>query len=106
MKKYTQEELNKVLWESANSSRSSVDGGIYKDYALTVLFFKYLSDLNKKQYEMYKKRFGDDEKRIEEKMKLDRFYLPPKSSFDYVYSKIEEDNIGDEINKTLHQPKE
>jgi len=102
-KKYTQEELNKILWDSANSSRSSVDGGIYKDYALTILFFKYLSDLNKKQHEVYAKRFGEDTKRIEEKMKLDRFYLPPKSSFDYIYSKIEEDNIGDEINKALHR---
>ena len=43
------------------------------------------------------------EKRIEEKMKLDRFYLPPNSSFDYIYSKIEEDNIGEEINKALHR---
>lgn len=101
--KITQEELNKVLWEAADSSRVQVDAGVYKDYALTMLFFKYLSDLNKKQYAEYKKRFGDDEKRIEEKMKLDRFYLPPKSSFDYIYSKIEEDNIGDEINKALRR---
>lgn len=102
-KKYSQEELNKTLWAAADSSRSSVDGGVYKDYALTVLFFKYLSDLNKKRHAEYKARFGSDEKRIEEKMKLDRFYLPPKASFDYIYGKIEEDNIGDEINKALHR---
>mgnify|MGYP005838484991 CR=1 FL=1 len=101
-KKYTQEDLNKVLWSAADSSRASVDAGVYKDYALTMLFLKYLSDKNKKQYEIYKKRFGDNEKRIEEKMKIDRFYLPPKSSFDYIYSKIEEDNIGEEINKVLY----
>lgn len=101
--KITQDELNKVLWAAADSSRSSVDAGVYKDYALTMLFFKYLSDLNKKRHEEYKERFGVDEKRIEEKMKLDRFYLPPKSSFDYIYSKIEEDNIGDEINKALRR---
>lgn len=102
-KKFTQEDLNKTLWSAADSSRSSVDAGVYKDYALTMLFFKYLSDLNKKQYGLYKERFGSDEKRIEEKMKLDRFYLPPKSSFDYIYEKIEEDNIGEEINKALHR---
>ncbi len=103
IKKYSQEELNKTLWAAADSSRSSVDGGVYKDYALTMLFFKYLSDLNKKRHAEYKARFGADEKRIEEKMKLDRFYLPPKSSFDYIYSKIEEDNIGEEVNKVLHR---
>ncbi len=102
-KKYTQEDLNKTLWSAADSSRSSVDGGVYKDYALTMLFLKYISDLNKKRHDEYKERFGSDEKRIEEKMKLDRFYLLPKSSFDYLYSKIEEDNIGEEINKALHR---
>ncbi|MCB9810679.1 MAG: type I restriction-modification system subunit M [Candidatus Nomurabacteria bacterium] len=102
-KKFTQEELNKVLWSAADSSRSQLAAETYKDYALPMLFFKYLSDQNKKKYQEYKERFGDDEKRIEEKMKLDRFYLPPKSSFDYIYSKIEEDNIGDEINKALHR---
>lgn len=101
--KITQDELNKTLWAAADSSRSSVDGGVYKDYALTMLFLKYLSDLNAKRYAEYKERFGDDEKRIEEKMKLDRFYLPPKSSFGYLYQKIEEDNIGEEINKVLHR---
>jgi type I restriction enzyme M protein len=100
-KKYTQEDLNKILWESADSSRTQVDAGIYKDYVLSMLFFKYLSDLSKKRYNEYKERFGDDKKRIEEKMKLDRFYLPPKASFDYIYSILEQDNIGEEINKTL-----
>lgn len=102
-KKFTQEDLNSILWDAAGSARSHVDAGIYKDYALAMLFFKYLSDLSKKKHNEYKERFGDDEKRIEEKMKLDRFYLPPKASFDYIYKKIEEDNIGEEINKALHR---
>ena len=103
IKKYTQEDLNNVLWKAADSSRSSVDAGVYKDYVLAMLFFKYLSDLSKKQHEKYKKRFGEDEKRIAEKMKVDRFYLPPKTSFDYIYSIHEQDNIGEEINKVLHK---
>lgn len=102
-KKYTQEDLNKILWEAADSSRTQVDAGIYKDYVLAMLFFKYLSDLSQKKYNEYKERFGDDKKRIEEKMKLDRFYLPPKSSFDYIYSILEQDNIGEEINKVLER---
>lgn len=102
-KKYSKEELNKVLWSAADSSRSSVDAGVYKDYALAMLFFKYLSDLYKKRYEEYKERFDGDKKRIEEKLQMDRFYLPANSSFDYIYSKIEEDNIGEELNKALHR---
>jgi type I restriction enzyme M protein len=103
IKKYSQEELNKILWSSADSSRSSLAADDYMKYVLPMLFFKYLSDLSKKRRKEYVDRFGKDEKRIEEKMRLDRFYLPPKSSFDYIYSIIEQDNIGEEINKVLHK---
>lgn len=100
-KQFSQEELNKILWNAADSSRSQLDAGTYKDYVLTMLFFKYLSDLSKKKHEEYKERFGDDEERIKEKMKLDRFYLPENSSFDYIFSIQESDTIGDEINIAL-----
>lgn len=100
-KKYTQDDLEKILWSAADSSRSSVDAGVYKDYVLVMLFFKYLSDKSKQKHEEYKVRFAGDERRIAEKMKLDRFYLPPKSSFDYIYSVIEQDNLGEEIDKAL-----
>lgn len=106
LKKYDQQELNKVLWAAADSSRSSVDAGVYKDYALAMLFFKYLSDLSKKKREEYVERFGGDEQRIEEKMHLDRFYLPKNTSFDYIYSIIEHDNIGEELNKVLDKIEE
>ncbi len=105
-KPFSQDDLNKVLWSAADSSRTSVDAGVYKDYVLTMLFFKYLSDRSKKQYEKNKERFGNDEARIQEKMKLDRFYLPPKTTFDYIYSIHEQDNIGEELNKVFHRIEE
>src|SRR3990172_12920094 len=98
----TQEHLNKVLWSAADSSRTSLDAGVYKDYVLAMLFFKYLSDLSKKEYVKLKERFGDDEKRIQEKIKSGRFYLPPASSFEFIYQNQEKDNIGELINKALH----
>jgi type I restriction enzyme M protein len=100
-KKYSQEELNKTLWSAADSSRTSVDGGVYKDYVLSMLFYKYLSDLSKKKREEYEKRFDGDKNRVEEKMRLDRFYLPENTSFDHIYSIMEQDNIGEELNKVL-----
>jgi len=97
----TQDELNKVLWAAADSSRMSVGADVYKDYALTMLFFKYLSDKSKAEYEQLQERFGDDTARIDAKMKTSRFYLPPNSSFDDVYAQKENDNIGEIINKAL-----
>jgi type I restriction enzyme M protein len=105
-KKFSQDELNKVLWAAADSSRVQLDAGTYKDYVLTMLFFKYLSDLSKKQYTKYKERFGADEVRIQEKMKRDRFYLPLKTNFDYIYSIHEKDNIGEDLNKVFHKIEE
>ena len=84
----TQETLNKILWNAADSSRTSLDAGVYKDYVLTMLFYKYLRDLSKIQHDKYKERYGNDEARIKEKMKLDRFYLPEGTSFDELYQKI------------------
>jgi type I restriction enzyme M protein len=100
-KQYTQADLNNVLWDAANSARSSVDASIYKDYALSMLFFKYLSDKSKAEAAKLKERFGDDTARIDAKMKTSRFYLPPNTSFDYIFSKKEEDNIGEIINVAL-----
>lgn len=102
----TQEHLNKVLWSAADSSRTSLDAAVYKDYVLAMLFFKYVSDLAKKGHQKLQERFGNDEGRIQEKMKSGRFYLPPKSSFDYIYSIHEKDNIGEEMNKVMHRIEE
>ena len=98
--KLTQEQLNKTLWAAADSSRTTLDGGVYKDYVLVMLFYKYLSDLFKNQEEKFKKRFSGAS-RVQDKLRTGRFYLPPKTSFDYIYSIVEQDNIGEELNKVL-----
>jgi type I restriction enzyme M protein len=37
-------ELYRSLWESCNVLRGSMDASQYKDYILTLLFMKYVSD--------------------------------------------------------------
>ncbi len=98
-----QKKLNKTLWNAADSSRTTLDAGVYKDYVLVMLFYKYLSDLSKLQHKKYQERYGDDEARIQEKMKLDRFYLPEGTSFDELYQQIEKDTIGQDLNKAFHK---
>jgi type I restriction enzyme M protein len=97
----TQQELNKILWNAADSSRTSLDAGVYKDYVLAMLFYKYLSDKHKEQYAKFVERYGDDTDRIEAKMKLDRFYLPAGSTFEDVYNQVEDDKLGEILNKAL-----
>lgn len=102
----TQSELNKRLWDAANSSRGTVDAGQYKDYALAMLFFKYLSDKVKSEREELEVRYPNDPERVEDKLKLGRFYIPDGVYFDDIYSMHEQDDIGEQINKALHKIEE
>ncbi len=75
-KQYSQEALNRMLWEAADSSRMNVDGSIYKDYVLLFLFYKYMSDLHMHEMEDLIKQYGDDKERIVLRQKNMRFVLP------------------------------
>jgi type I restriction enzyme M protein len=106
MAKYTQDELNKLLWNAAGSARSVVDAGVYKDYILAFLFYKYMSDIKQAEVEQLKARYGNDTKRIELRLKNARFVLPEGASFYDVYAKQNADNIGEQINIALQQIEE
>lgn len=54
MAKLSQDELNKLLWNAADSARGVVDAGIFKDYILAFLFFKYISDIKQAEVKNYK----------------------------------------------------
>jgi type I restriction enzyme M protein len=81
----------------------NVDGGIYKDYVLLFLFYKYMSDLHKDETEKVKKRYGDDPDRIALRLKNARFVIPEGASFHDLYEKKSADNIGELINIALHK---
>jgi type I restriction enzyme M protein len=96
--KLTQSEINNKVWKACDTFRGTVDAGQYKDYILTMLFIKYISDVNKEKKEEYEKKYNGDKARIERALKHERFALPEKSSFDYLYESRNETNLGDIIN--------
>ena len=98
MSKLTQSDINNKVWKACDTFRGTVDAGQYKDYILTMLFIKYISDVNKEKKEEYEKKYNGDKMRIERALKHERFSLPEKSSFDYLYEKRNESNLGDIIN--------
>lgn len=103
MAKITQEDLNKLLWNAADSARGVVDAAIYKDYILAFLFFKYISDLKQDEINKLAERYGDDEERIALRLKNSRFILPKGTSFYDIYAMQNADNIGELINIALHK---
>ncbi|EJS03869.1 type I restriction-modification system subunit M [Bacillus cereus] len=99
----TQDKINGVLWQAADTFRGKIDSSTYKDYILTMLFIKYLSDTYKEHLEEYIKKYNGDERRIERALSRERFVLDEQSTFDYLYSKRNDPEIGEIINKALER---
>lgn len=103
MAKITQDDLNKLLWSAADSARGTVDAGVFKDYVLALLFYKYMSDMHKIERAKLVDRYGDDKERIEMRLKNARFVMPDGASFYDVYAQQSADNIGEILNVALQQ---
>ncbi len=103
MAKITQQEINDILWRACDSMRGTVDPIEYKDYILTMLFVKYISDVWRDHYEECKKQYGDDPVRIKRRMERERFILPENGSFYYLYENREVPNLGELVNIALEQ---
>ena len=101
-KQIKQDEINKAVWAACDTFRGTVDGSIYKDYVLTMLFLKYISDVWQDHYDGYKEEYGDEPELIHEMMKNERFILPEKANFYSLYAKRHEAGNGERIDKALH----
>jgi type I restriction enzyme M protein len=99
----TQDKINSVLWQAADTFRGKIDSSTYKDYILTMLFVKYMSDSYKEKVEEYSKRYNGNEERIKRALSRERFVLDEESTFDYLYSKRNDPEIGEIINKALEK---
>ena len=53
-KQITQKTINDAVWKACDTFRGSIDPSVYKDYVLTMLFIKYLSDVHEDKYEAVK----------------------------------------------------
>lgn len=101
MKKTTSQDVIKVIWKACDTFRGTMDSSKYKDYILTMLFVKYVSDFYKEKLEELKAKFGDNEDRIQKSLKREKFQLDPMCTFDYIYEHRNDENIGEIINKVL-----
>jgi type I restriction enzyme M protein len=99
----SKQDINQTLWEACDTFRGKIDSSVYKEYILVMLFVKYLSDSYKERVEELSERYQGDEERIKRALSRERFVVDEISTFDYIYSKRNEDNIGAVINKALEQ---
>ena len=76
-------QLYSILWESCNILRGSMDASQYKNYVLTMLFLKYISDKVQSDSDIF-------------------FDLPEGCFFNDIVALKGKPNIGEEIQKKLH----
>ncbi|KLE05813.1 type I restriction-modification protein subunit M [Aliarcobacter butzleri L353] len=106
MQKTTQSTINNVVWKACDTFRGTMDGSDYKDYVLTMLFVKYLSDFYKEKLEQLQAEYGDKTDRIEAKLKKEKFRLDENCTFDYLVKHKEAANLGEIMNKLLERIEE
>ena len=75
-------ELYSSLWAGCDELRGGMDASQYKDYVLTLLFMKYISD-----------KYADDKNAI--------IIIPDGASFNDLLALKNNKEIGDKINKTI-----
>jgi type I restriction enzyme M protein len=100
--KVNQDSINKALWSVCDTFRGTISPDTYRDFILTMLFLKYISDVWQDHYDGYKAEYGDEPDLIREMMKNERFVLPPEASFYALYARRHEAGNGERIDQALH----
>ncbi|MBC7604610.1 MAG: type I restriction-modification system subunit M, partial [Ramlibacter sp.] len=98
----SQDEINTAVWAACDTFRGTVAPETYKDFVLTMLFLKYVSDVWQDHYDAYQKQYGDHPELIEEMLKNERFVLPPTASFYALHALRHTAGNGERIDKALH----
>ena len=101
MVKTTKQKIESVLWKACDSFRGKIDSSRYKDYILSMLFVKYLSDVYNERKEEYEKRYNGDQERVKRAMERDRFVMDENSTFEFLYNNRKDAEIGQKINVAL-----
>ena len=104
--KVTQKDINNVVWKACDTFRGIIDPSQYKDYVLTMLFLKYVSDVYNEKKEEYIKKYEGNEDRVQRALDRERFIVPAESSFEYLYENRSNPKIGEMINHALAELEE
>ncbi len=99
IKKTSFEDIKSALWAGANTFRDNIDASNYKDYVLSMLFVKYLSDTFEESVENLKKDYEGI--RLERQIQNLPFVLKREYTFDYLLENKYAIDIGTKISEAL-----
>lgn len=104
--KVTQKDINNTVWKACDTFRGTIDPSQYKDYILTMLFLKYVTDVFIEKKEEYGKKYEGNTDRVKRALERERFIVPDESSFYFLYENRNNPKIGEMINHALAELEE
>lgn len=104
--KVSQKDINNTVWNACDTFRGTIDPSQYKDYILTMLFLKYVTDVYIEKKEEYTKKYEGNEERVKRALERERFIVPEESSFYFLYENRSSPKIGEMINHALAELEE
>lgn len=102
-KKTTKETVENIVWKACDTFRGSIDSSTYKDYILSMLFVKYLSDFAKEKRKELEEKYKGDNDRLKRQLGRINYKVSEDSSFEYLLKNKEAPNIGEIINTALRK---
>lgn len=104
--KVTQKDINNTVWKACDTFRGAIDPSQYKDYILTMLFLKYVTDVYNEKKSEYNQKYDGNEDRVKRALERERFIVPDESSFDFLFENRNNPKIGEMINHALAELEE
>lgn len=102
MQKINQDQINKAVWGACDTFRGTVDPSIYKDFVLTMLFLKYISDVHQDKVDELGVQFADNKEMIAAMMASQSFKIPEDATFATLYKARHKPGNGTRIDEALH----
>lgn len=97
-----QSDVNKAVWAACDTFRGVISADTYKDFVLTMLFLKYISDVYRDEYNKLTEQYGENPDLINAMMGKQRFVLPTGTSFWDLHEQRHQAGNGQRIDQALH----
>jgi type I restriction enzyme M protein len=97
-----QDQINKAVWNACDTFRGVISADTYKDFILTMLFLKYISDVYKDEHAKLVEQYGNNKALVDAMMAKQRFVLPDGASFWDLYEVRHQAGNGQRIDQALH----
>ncbi len=108
-------DIQNIVWRACDTFRGAIDPSDYKNYILTMLFLKYLSDVWSDRKAGYEAKYKENAERVQRALDRERFVVPYielkdetgkvsdrfSATFDSLYERRGAGNIGELINIVL-----